>query len=138
MKKQDEQSNNTWLINVRLLAALDTSFHGVKLIVTEFLVAVLLCLAVAVFLLFFTPKHTFMSMLLGLYSLGVALNYVPLLYFALLIGTRDRAIREIEQEMGDPARYVHRYSLQSILFILVPFALAILAFYQFIAHRTTS
>ncbi|GCE14868.1 hypothetical protein [Tengunoibacter tsumagoiensis] len=134
----DKPINNKGVINVRKLAALDIVFHGMKMIMVEFLAAVLVCAGLAVLLLFFISSHTLSNTLLGLYFLGVALNYLPLLSYALLIRTRDQAANVAERELKDVDHYGRRYSLQSILLILIPYALALLALSQLAARRSHS
>lgn len=130
-------ANGTRLINVRKLAALDIAFHGVKVILVEFLIGTFLSAALSAFVLFLTARRSFSSVLLGLYLLGIAVNYAVLLLYAVFIRSRERAVREVEAEMSDTSGAGCQYTVQSIVFILIPFALTLLALYQLIVPRRT-
>lgn len=135
MGQSGRHSNNSPFINVRKMAALDIVFHSTKVIIIEFLVAMGISGAISAFLLVFATNHTTWSTILGIYFLGITTNYIVLLCFALIIRSRERAAREVEDEMHDISNEGCRYTLQSILLILVPFALAFLALYQVITRR---
>ncbi len=134
MQQNDEQVRSGHLINVRKLAALDIIFHGNKLILIEFLLSVFICSILGLFFLFFIGNHTFTSLLLGIGFSGIAINYVPLLFYAFHMLHRDKAAHVLEREMMDLKHYGRKYTLQSLFLILVPFALALLALYQGVVH----
>jgi hypothetical protein len=80
-------------INVRKLAALDIVFHGSRLILAEFALGMVLC---AIFGLwsFLSPIHSPFMIVIGCFLMWVALNYVPLLLYAISIVRRKSAQQE--------------------------------------------
>lgn len=127
-------------ISIRKLAALDIVFHGATLILLEFVLAVILCGFFGVFsLLVFlrNPGHPLFSAIVGIVLLWVALNYVPLLLYAISIVRRKSASSEVAFELEHKDLYARKYTLQSF-FLLLPFAVLILALYQEIQKRLHS
>ena len=122
------------LISVRKLAALDIVSHGLMRILVEFTVGVLL--AGSLGLLFLSrglppgPSHSLVIIVWGFVLFGIGLNYLPLLIYAITISRLKSAQEEVASELGDPDAYRRMYTLQSAIFILVPFALFILAIVQ--------
>lgn len=122
------------LISVRKLAALDIVSHGSMRILIEFTVGVLL--AGFLGLLFLSrglppgPNYSLVPTFWGCALLGIGLNYLPLLIYAITISRLKSAQDEIASELADPDAYRRTYTLQSAIFILVPFALLILAIVQ--------
>ena len=115
-------------MNVRKLAALDVALHGPRLIALEFATGV--CLPVGLALLLWIRGKTTWQILLGSYFLGLALNYVPLLLYALTFPSREAAAREAEAELHDGAA---GYGVRSLL-LLLPLAVFAMAVIQFVHH----
>jgi hypothetical protein len=122
------------LISVRKLAALDIVSHGLMRILVEFAVGLLL--AGSLGLLFLSrglapgPSHSLVIIFWGFVLFGIGLNYLPLLIYAITISRLRSAQEEVASELADPDAYRRMYTLQSAIFILVPFALFILAIVQ--------
>ena len=119
--------NEKGLINIRKLAALDIAFLGPKLILAEFGVGVFLSAAIGLATL--KRSQSTWHVLLGGYLLSLALNYVPLLLYAIAIVHRQSAQQEVTHEVADRDRSFRRYRRQSLL-LLVPFAVPVLAVAQ--------
>jgi hypothetical protein len=115
------------VISIRKLAALDIAFLGPKLILAEFGGGILL--AAAIGLLTLRRSHSVWQILLGAYLLTLAVNYVPLLLYAITIVRHRSAQVEVAHEVTDRNRSFRRYRRQSLL-LLVPFAVPILAIAQ--------
>jgi hypothetical protein len=126
------------VIDVRKLAALDIVLHGARLIVAEFAVGVLLCGALGAGItyagVFAGRDRSPFAIGIGVYLLGVGLNYLPLLLYALVIARRGSAREEVARELSERDRYVRRYSLQQFL-LLVPLVVPALAIGQELARR---
>lgn len=123
-------------IKVRKLAALDIFFHGATFILVEFALAVFLCAALGLFILRVSNHSPVMVILAGLF-LGIALNYIPLLLYAIRIVKSKSAQQVAAFELEHKEKYAGKYMLQSILFLLIPFAMFLLAVYQVIQKRNT-
>jgi hypothetical protein len=118
------------IINVRKLVALDIVFHGPVFIIGEFALAVVGASALGLFSIFFFLARGAYPILVGCYLLGMALNYVPLLLYAIAIVRRKSAREEVAFEVEHKGKYVRRYTLQSLLLLLVPLLVFFLALYQ--------
>ena len=122
------------LISVRKLAALDIVFHGSGRILLEFAVGLLLTGSLGLWFLYRGlapgPYQSLGTIILGCVLLGIGLNYLPLLFYAVMISRRKSAQQEVASELAHPEVYSGLYGLQSVIFILVPFALLILAVIQ--------
>ena len=116
-------------INVRKLAALDIVFHGPRLILAEFAFGMVLCATFGLWS-FFSPIHSPFMIVIGCYLLGVALNYVPMFLYALSIVRRKSAHQEVAFELAHKDIYARKYLVQTVLLLLVPFVLPLLAVYQ--------
>jgi len=115
------------VINIRKLAALDIAFLGPKLILAEFSVGVFLSAAIGLVTL--KRSHSVWQILLGGYLLSLAVNYVPLLLYAIPIVRQRSAQEGVAGEGADRNGSFRRYRRQSLL-LLIPFAVPILAFVQ--------
>jgi len=126
-------------IDIHTLAALDIALHGAKFIIAEFAVGVLLCGVIGVRslwagLLTHPGQPTPFLTLMGVEMLGAALNYVPLLLYAVALARQGGA--GSAAGMVSAARgHARRYGIQSLL-ILVPLAVAIMAVVQERRRRT--
>jgi hypothetical protein len=132
-QQQENMIKSARFIDVRKLAALDIVFHGPKFILIEFALGVFGCAALGLFStyygLFHGPDHSLSAIILGCYLLGVALNYVPLLLYAMSIVRQKSAHQEVAYELAYKDEYAGKYTLQSAL-LLVPLAMLLLAVYQ--------
>ena len=136
------QSGNTSIkhetfINIRKLAALDIVFHGPKFILAEFIVAVAVPGAIGAvsFLAFFrNPAHPFAQVFLGCVLSWIAINYVPLLLYAISIVRHRSAEREVEYELEHKDYYVRKYTTQSLLLVL-PLVVPVLVVLQEVKQR---
>jgi uncharacterized membrane protein len=131
-QQESDTSKDAPFINIRKLAALDIVWHGPKLILAEFLLTVGLGGALAVFSLSFfirTSTHPLFALILSLVFLWVALNYVPLLLYALHFARHKNAELEVAFELAHKERYARKYQLQSLL-LFVPFVVPILTIVQ--------
>jgi len=115
-------------IDVRKLAALDIVFHGSRLILVEFAFGMVLC---AIFGLwsFLSPIHSPFMLVISCFLLGVALNYVPLSLYAISIVRRKSAQQEVDFELAHKDAYARKYTLQTIMLLLIPLVLPLLAVY---------
>jgi len=131
--------NNYTVINIRKLAALDIAFHGPKFILIEFALGVLGCAALGVFSLFFGlfhgPNHSLFAIIMGCFLMWIALNYVPLLIYAISIARHKSAQQEVAYELEHKNKYTGKYTLQSLL-LLVPLAVPMLAAHQELKKRS--
>jgi len=123
-------SREASLISVRKLAALDIALHGSWVILAEFAIAVCIGAALGFLILLHEPSPSFLGVLAGCYFLGVGVNYVALLLYALNITRSKSVTREANPELADKDEYARKYMLQSMLLIPAPFSLAVLAMYQ--------
>ncbi len=127
------------LISVRKLAAMDILFHGPKLILVEFALGMILCAVLGLWLLYRGlgpgPNRSLILAVLGGGLLGIGLNYLPLLLYGIQIVRYQSAQHEIALELAHPEIYQRRYGLQSVIFIIVPFALLVLAIIQVAQRR---
>lgn len=124
--------NDPAIINIRKLAALDIAFHGPKLILGEFAFGVILPASLGVLSVRagFSGAHVNLwYSLLGCCLLCIALNYLPLLLYAISIARRGSAQEEVAFELAQKERYARKYSVQSLLLVL-PLVVPILAIYQ--------
>lgn len=127
------QVSDTRFINVRKLVALDLAFRGAWFILIEFAFAVALGGALGVFVLVRSlsarPAPSGFGIVVGVYSLAIGLNYVPLLLYAIIIVRRKSARAEVAAELAERNVYAHKYGVQQFL-LVVPLAIPILAIAQ--------
>ena len=125
--------NNYAFINIRELAALDIAFHGPRFILIEFALGVLGCAALGLFSLYFGlfhgPNCSQFAIIMGCFLIWIALNYAPLLIYAISIVRHKSAHREVAYELEHRDRYAGKYMRQSTL-LLIPLAIPTLAVYQ--------
>jgi len=123
------------MINVRKLAALDIVFHGPKFILIEFALAVFICGSIGLLILH-GANHSPLMIILGSFFLGVSLNYLPLLLYSINIVKHKSAQQEVAYELEHKDRYAGKYTLQSIILLLMPLAMLLLAVYQNVSKRS--
>ena len=124
---KNDSKNEKGVIRIRKLAALDIVFLGPKLILAEFSLGVFLSAAIGLVTL--KRSHSVWQIVLGGYILSLAVNYVPLLLYAIAILRHRSAREEAAHEVADRDRSFRRYRRQSLL-LIVPFAVPILAIAQ--------
>lgn len=141
MAEEVYQKPNETIINIRKLAALDIVFHGPKFILAEFALAVFGCAALGFFSLYYGlfhgSNHSLFAVFLGCFLLWIALNYLPLMIYAISIVRHKSAHQEVAYELEHKDIYAKKYTFQSTL-ILVPFAVPALAAYQEMQKHTHS
>ncbi|HUI41932.1 MAG TPA: hypothetical protein VL523_08190 [Terriglobia bacterium] len=108
----------------RKLAAIDIVFLGYKLIFAEYAVGVFFSIALGLFVL--VRGSTFLQVVLGAYLICLGINYVPMLAYAVAIGSQSSAQAELGDELTERRRAMSKYRRQS-LFLLVPLLVPILA-----------
>jgi hypothetical protein len=120
-------TGNTCVRNkVRGLAAIDIALLGYRLIYAEYLVGVILALALGVFILI--RSHSIGQFALGAYLACLGINYVPMLIYTIAIGSEHNAQAEIADELADlgKKKAMSRYRRVSLL-LLVPLAVPVIA-----------
>lgn len=139
MSDQEQQiRKRETIINMRKLTALDIAFHGHRFIVAECAVAVILGVGLGVLMLFTSfrnPTHSALAGLIGLAPLWIALNYIPLLLYAIDITRRGSARQEVAFELEHRGFYARKYTLQSA-WVFLPLAVPILAIVQEMQKRS--
>jgi len=116
------------MLDVRKLAAIDLTFLGPRIIITEFAAGVFGCLAIAVFA--GVRSTTSSGRLLAVYLLLLGVNYVPLLLHAVALRRSGEARAVIADELAsDPRAAMRKYRRGSLL-LLVPLVVPVLAVIQ--------
>jgi len=120
------------LISVCKLAALDIVFHGPKLVLVEFTLSLGITAFLGLWILYqaVVSVTSFSNIILGLAFLGIGSNYLPLLLHAIRMARQGTAKAEVTFELDNPESSQRMYGIQSTIFILIPFALFILAIIQ--------
>jgi hypothetical protein len=134
MAADARHKNRERIINVRKLAALDIALHGAPLILVEFGAAVAIAAAGGVWLIStalpVSQGAALFRLALGAYLLCVAINYAPLLLYAIAVVRRGSARQEAATELAEKdGRSARRYGGQSLLLIL-PLVIPALALAQ--------
>lgn len=124
------------MLNVRKLAAVDLHFLGPKIILAEFGLGVAGLAVVGWFTLHagMHREHGAWLIAWGLYMLGLGINYVPLLLYAIGIARRGIAQEGIADELGNRRAAACKYRRQS-LFILIPLVVLVCAIMQELQRR---
>ncbi len=113
------------MINIRKLAALDMALHGARLILAEFALGIVFPLILALLSLRSGQARLGWQPALGIWLVGIAVNYIPLFIYAVLIARAGTAREEGQPEIA----HVWRYSVQQLV-LLVPFVVAVIALVQ--------
>ena len=116
------------MISIRKLAAVDMAWLGPRIIIAEYALGIILPLvlgAVSVRAGWSGADRSGWQIIMGLWLIGIALNYVPLFIYAVLIA-RAGAVKQAGQPELARAR---RYGVQQVV-ILVPLMVVILAIIQ--------
>ena len=100
-EQQTQTDDQETFINIRKLAALDVVLHGRVLVLIEFAGALVVCAGLGAFSLhyFFAVNNALFALLLGVVLCWIALNYVPLLLYAIDISRRKSAQQEVAFEL---------------------------------------
>jgi len=74
------------------------------------------------------------EIVLGGVFLSIAVNYIPLLVYAIVLIRAGTARQEVAPELEHPQYSQRRYGIQQFL-LMVPFAVLVLAVVQALTHR---
>jgi hypothetical protein len=125
-------------ITVRKLVAVDMVFHGSWFILTECAFAIALGTALGLWISHaaFLEGHAFspIRLVLGAYFLCAAINYVPLLLYAMTIAHHNSARAEVAAELAEGGRYAWKYGVRQ-LWLFVPLVIPMLAVVQELRAR---
>lgn len=116
------------MINIRKLAAVDMVLNGTRFILAEFAIGIVLPLILGFVSLragLFGAVPIVRQIVLGLWLIGVAVNYIPLFIYAVIIARRGTATEEGQPELA----HIKRYTVQQAM-IFIPFFVAVLAILQ--------
>jgi hypothetical protein len=116
------------MIEIRKLAAVDMAWLGARVIVAEYALGILLPGALGLLSLragLLAPVHSDWEIAMGIWLASIAVNYIPLFIYAVLIARAGTVNAEGRPELAR----AKRYGLQQVV-ILVPFLVLILAFLQ--------
>ncbi len=125
-------------VTVRKLVAVDIVFHGYRLILAEYAVAIALGTALGLWI-----SHSVFSdgtavspiwLVLGVYLFCVAINYLPLLLYAITIARHHSASDEVAAELAERGRYARKYGLRQLLLVL-PLVIPVFAVAQELRAR---
>ncbi len=112
------------MIEPRKLAAIDICLLGPTLIVIEFAVGVVLGIGLGAFILL--RSNALAQQILGVYILLLGVNYIPMLWLAIWIGSRERAAGELGGELDDRKSAAAKYRRQS-MYLLLPLVTPVVA-----------
>ena len=114
------------MINVRKLAAIDLHFLGPRIILAEFGLGVPIMLALGILSLRvgLFRTHALWQVVLGIYLLLLAVNYIPMLWCAIDIARHGTAAAELGDELDDKGAAMRKYRRQS-LWLLVPLSVSV-------------
>lgn len=116
------------MINVRELAAIEMLWLGSSFVLIEYVLGILLPLAIGAMFLGASAAgvdSSLLTFIAGLWLVCIAINYVPLLIYALQIAQSGTAAYEGQLESG----HAKRFTIQQAI-ILVPFLVVIAAVMQ--------
>ncbi|HUH97698.1 MAG TPA: hypothetical protein VLZ89_10090 [Anaerolineales bacterium] len=116
------------MISIRKLAAVDMAWLGTRVIVTEYALGVILPFLLGLLSLrsgLRDPKISNGEIILGIWLVTIAANYIPLFIYAVLIAKAGTVKEEGQPEIAN----AKRYGIQQII-ILVPFLVVIAAIVQ--------
>jgi len=116
------------MINIRKLAAVDMAWLGAKVIVTEYALGIILPLVLGLLSIrsaLFRTAFVGWEALLGFWLVAIALNYIPLFIYAVILARVGTAKEEGQLELAR----AKRYGIQQVI-ILVPLMVVIVALTQ--------
>jgi hypothetical protein len=121
------------IMNVRKMVAIDLLIHGKRFILIEFGVGTPFMVALGAFILWrasaLTDGAFIGALLLGIYLLSLACNYLPLLLYAITFVRRGDAAAAVRYEAAHLAKYAPWYGKQQML-LFIPFLVLALALWQ--------
>jgi hypothetical protein len=121
------------MINIRKLAAVDMVGLGTRVIVTEYAFGIVLPFILGVLSIragFTDATLLNWQTLLGVWLVGIALNYIPLFIYAVVLARSDKVKQEGQPELA----HAKRYGVQQVV-ILVPLLVVVLALMQETTQR---
>lgn len=121
------------VIDLRKLAAIDIVFLGPKFVCAEYAAGVLLSLGLGVLVLFRSSSRW--GVVLGIYLICLAVNYAPMLSWAVSIRNKRKAQAELGGELSELRRAMAKYRRQSLLLLVPGLPLAVVAIQE--RSRTT-
>ena len=116
------------MINIRKLVAVDMLLHGTRFIVAEFALGIIIPLILGLVSIragLFGPVQVGWETALGVWLISIALNYIPLFLYAVLMAKGRTAQAESQPELA----FVKRYGAHQVV-ILIPLLVVILALMQ--------
>ncbi len=116
------------MINIRKLAAVDMAWLGPRVILVEYALGIILPTVLGLLSLragWFGLVRSNWEGVTGLWLLGIAVNYVPLFIYAILIARGGTVKQEGQPELA----HARRYGLQQVI-IFVPLLVAMVALIQ--------
>jgi hypothetical protein len=123
------------MVNIRKLVAVDMVLHGTRFIVAEFAIGVILLLVlgyVSIFAGFFNFAQSGLQTVIGYWMLGIAVNYIPLFIYAVLIARGGTVKAEGEPELV----HIKRYNVQQLI-VFIPLLIALVALIQEVQRQKT-
>ncbi len=139
LHQENDRIKRERFINIRKLAALDIVLHGARFILIEFALGVVFGAIIGVFNLFVffrNPSHPLFMAIIGFFLSWVAVNYIPLLLYAISIVRGKSAEREVTLELEHKDYYARKYTIQSLLLVL-PLVVPLLAISQEVQKRSS-
>ena len=116
------------MINIRKLAAVDMAWLGKRVILAEYALGIVLPLALGILSVqagWVSSARWGWATILGLWLIGIAANYIPLLVYAVLIARAGTVKAEGQAELA----VAKRYGVQQVV-ILVPLLVVAVALTQ--------
>ncbi|HXS14846.1 MAG TPA: hypothetical protein VN711_01855 [Candidatus Saccharimonadales bacterium] len=107
------------IIDIKKLAAVDMAWFGSRIIISEYILGVLLPLGLGILSLY---KG---QIVIGIWLITIAANYVPLFLYAITLKRAGRVEAEGKPEIA----HAKKYGIQQII-ILIPLAVVLLAITQ--------
>ncbi len=121
------------MINIRKLAAVDMAWLGTRVITGEYALGVVLPFILGLLSLrsgLHYPLQSAWETVLGIWLITIAVNYISLLIYAVLIARAGT----VKEEGGPEIANAKRYSVQQLM-ILVPLLVVVVAIVQEIRRR---
>ncbi len=116
------------MVNIRKLAAVDMTLNGTRFIIAEFAIGIVLSLILGSLSIRAGLSGTIpvgWEIVIGFWIIGIALNYIPLFIYAVILARNGTVKEEGQPELAQ----VKRYSIQQVI-ILIPLFVAVLAIVQ--------
>ena len=123
------------MINIRKIVAVDMVLHGTRFILAEFAIGVILPLVIGLISIFpgiFGFAQSGLQTVIGYWMLGIAVNYIPLFIYAVLIARAGTVKAEGEPELV----HIKRYNIQQLI-VFIPLLIAIVALVQEVQRQKT-